>query len=673
MLPPLLTGSMLLFIANRSLGRVSEDMARAQVDEITAATETECRRYFERAVRLSNIMSDIARIGQVSITDIDAWKPRLFANKRAVPEVSAIIYISPTGAGTFLAGSGDEFEYGVGFPNAQGTLDVISYPAKLDGTLDTSRPRRFVHDLETRPWHQAAKASDQPVWTEPYQSTATTAFGGRGGLGVAYVRRIVAADGRPLGELAIVQRFSAVNEFLEARARHLDGYLLLHSEDGLILGTSLPHRTDEGDPKESPVGGREDPQRLVDLANDPHEVERALLPILQSPAGALRDPERLAKFVAEGRTFRARETKVRVREGSAWRLVVALPEPSLLGAARSAQSGMLAAGVSLVGLSALAGAVLATRLSRPLRGLARFASSIGAGGFEKRSDGSVNTTREMAELGSALDRMAEDLRQRVTLLAERDAAEQATAVKSRLIAHVSHEFRTPLNAIMNYAELLRDAANANDCQRDADDATHIMTAGRHLLSLIENLLDLSTIEAGRLRLETHPFPIAVLIDEVAATSRPIVERNRNRQHVVPPTPADARMTSDPTRVRQILINLVANAGKYTQDGDVTLRTEIDSAGGKVHFVVSDTGPGIPPDMLGRVFEPFIHVSNATTRGALQSEAGTRAGAGLGLAISRQLARTLGGDIDVKTSAAGTRMTLTLPLHAVTSPEAASTV
>jgi signal transduction histidine kinase len=120
------------------------------------------------------------------------------------------------------------------------------------------------------------------------------------------------------------------------------------------------------------------------------------------------------------------------------------------------------------------------------------------------------------------------------------------------------------------------------------------------------------------------------------------------------------MTSDPTRVRQILINLLANAGKYMQDGDVTIRADIDAAARKIHFAVIDNGPGIPADRLGRLFEPFSHVGGSVSKPATP---GVRHGAGLGLAISFQLARSLGGGIDVETGPAGTQMTVTLPLAA----------
>ena len=224
--------------------------------------------------------------------------------------------------------------------------------------------------------------------------------------------------------------------------------------------------------------------------------------------------------------------------------------------------------------------------------------------------------------------------------AAREAAEAANHAKSRFLANMSHELRTPLNAIIGYSEmLLEDVAQAGQSETKSD-LERISAAGRHLLALINDILDLSKIEAGKIDLEFDEFDVSALVRDVSATVEPLARTKGNRLSVQC-GPAVGRIRSDPTKVRQILFNLLSNAAKFTQDGTIDLEVvrEEDNGAQWICFHVADTGIGINPEQLGHLFEAFTQADASTTR--------QYGGTGLGLAISRRYCELMGGGIEVQ--------------------------
>jgi signal transduction histidine kinase/CheY-like chemotaxis protein len=236
----------------------------------------------------------------------------------------------------------------------------------------------------------------------------------------------------------------------------------------------------------------------------------------------------------------------------------------------------------------------------------------------------------------------------------KEAAEQANRTKSAFLANMSHELRTPLNAIIGYSEMLQEEAEDTGNTEAVPDLKKIHGAGKHLLALINDILDLSKIEAGKMELFLETFEVRTLVDEVRATIHPLIEKNGNVLEL--DCPADVNgMHADVTRVRQILFNLLSNASKFTEGGTVRLevRREDASDGDTIVFRVTDTGIGMTDDQLGKLFQAFSQADVSTSR--------KYGGTGLGLVICRRFAQMMGGDVSVaSTYGQGSVFTVHLP-------------
>jgi signal transduction histidine kinase/DNA-binding response OmpR family regulator len=232
--------------------------------------------------------------------------------------------------------------------------------------------------------------------------------------------------------------------------------------------------------------------------------------------------------------------------------------------------------------------------------------------------------------------------------------EVASRHKSEFLANMSHELRTPLNAIIGYSEMLQEEAQDQGAQAFVPDLEKIHAAGKHLLELINAVLDLSKIEAGKMELYLETFEVPPLVRDVAAVLGPLAQKNQNRLevHCAPDVGA---MRADLTKLRQALFNLVSNACKFTERGSVTLAVSRDTAesGDGIVFAVRDTGIGMTSEQMARLFQEFAQADASTTR--------RFGGTGLGLALSRRLCRMMGGDITVASEPGhGSTFTIRLP-------------
>jgi signal transduction histidine kinase len=234
--------------------------------------------------------------------------------------------------------------------------------------------------------------------------------------------------------------------------------------------------------------------------------------------------------------------------------------------------------------------------------------------------------------------------------------ELASENKSQFVSSVSHELRTPLNAIIGLTEMMVTNAARFGTEKALEPLKRVNAAGTHLLGLINQVLDLSKIEAGKLELAPEQVNLAPLIDEVIGTASELAKQNGNRLIVDAPDNL-GQITADPMRLRQILLNLLSNACKFVKQGEVKLIARKAANGGNwIELAVSDTGIGMTPGQQAKLFAEFTQADSLTAR--------KFGGTGLGLAISRKLARMMGGDVTVASEPGkGSVFTVRLPVSA----------
>ena len=400
------------------------------------------------------------------------------------------------------------------------------------------------------------------------------------------------------------------------------------------------------------IGRRVSYSDVIERACFADRDDRALVKSAFAPS-----PGAVRRIAIEHDVLRPDGSRVRVRhqgflrttpDGQPVRLtcVTRLSEPATVAAPQAAAHELEAA----LATQAETLKTLSNELSTPLgnemeRVVAMLSSDLGA------------ALRAIAERGEAIERGVDSLAH------ARHAAESANLAKSQFLANMSHELRTPLNAIIGYAEMLQEDAEDRGDNTSIQDLSRILTAAKHLLTLINEILDLSKIEAGRMEAAPSQFDPHEMLDDLIETVRPLAEQNGNAI-ALNGSPPDGLANTDAMKLRQCVLNLLSNACKFTRDGKIDISFERAPHNGveQLFITVRDTGIGMSDEHLARLFQPFVQADPSIT----QQYGGT----GLGLTITRRLAQLLGGDVHVESALGqGSSFSLHVPADFTDAPRA----
>lgn len=622
------------YLSFRNGQRAVNDVTNQLLQEVTARVEQNLHTYLTIPHLVNQSNAAAISLGQLNLQDIPALEQHFWRQIQIFDELT-------------FAGLGLENKDNLGaerFDDGTLTLRVSTQASNhLFYTYSTNQLGerqkildKIKFDPRTRPWYKAAVAKGKATWSEIYPNTAgLTSY-----LGASMP--FSDQQGNLQGVLLTNINLSQIGNFLQSLKIGKTGQVFIVERSGMLVATST------GEQPFRKLNKEYGAEQVKAIESDNYLTQATAQYLSKNfNSNTQFDEHKQLGFTIDGKQQFVKVQPFQDEFGLDWLIVVVVPEADFMEEINANTRTTILLCIAALVVATLVGILTARGVIRPILRLNNSAKAIAKGEWEQTVD--IKRSDELGELAKSFNSMAYQLQESFTNLEERveertaelaiakEKAEVANQAKSTFIANMSHELRSPLNAILGFSQLMTRSQIIPVEQQE--NISIISRSGEYLLTLINNILDLSKIEAGRITLNEKSFDLYRLLNELKDMFQ-LKADDRGLQLIFEhPEDIPRYVCADEVKLRQVLINLLNNALKFTQSGGISVRVSLplSSPHQLIAFEVEDTGPGIAPEELDSLFEAFV-----------QTETGKQAqeGTGLGLPISRKFVQLMGGDLSV---------------------------